>query len=129
VIGDIAAASTVSPRDADYALGRESDMRVIVALIVGVVVGFVWTSPVYAAESQDAFAKRVGKYATVDTSRPKGLCWCKDGFNGAGTGEAGYVVQQVTSGQVGVSCQIPEFNRGANVGFAPCVVEWDMLGK
>jgi hypothetical protein len=44
-------------------------------------------------------------------------------------GEAGYVVEQVTSGQVLVGCQIPEFNSGQPAGFAPCVVEWDMLGK
>ncbi len=104
-------------------------MRLILAISVGVALASFSTSSPYAAESQDAFAKRVGKYATDDTSKPKGLCWCKDGFGGQGAGEAGYVVRQVTAGQVLVSCQIPEFNNGANVGFAQCVVEWDMLGK
>jgi len=107
-------------------------MRFLRATIVPLVVGLALASPLHAAEDQAAFSKRVGKYATKDASNPKnvkGLCWCKDGIGSTGMGEAGYVVQQVTSGQVYVGCEIPEFNSGNFVSFVPCVVEWDMLGK
>jgi hypothetical protein len=107
-------------------------MRVLLAGIVAVSLGLVLTSPLRAAESQAAFSKRVGKYATLDPSNPKsvrGLCWCKDGIGSSGMGEAGYVVQEVTAGQVFVGCSIPEYNSGVVVSFIPCVVEWDMLAK
>jgi hypothetical protein len=104
-------------------------MRVASVTMIVVALCAARTPTARAQEDQASFAKRVTKYATVDTNKPKGLCWCKDGFGGTGMGEAGYVVEQVTSGQVLVGCQIPEFNGGQPAGFAPCVVEWDMLGK
>lgn len=104
-------------------------MRIVAAVLIAAALGLVLTAPLQATENQAAFSKRVSKYATIDPEKPKGLCWCKGGFDGPGTGEAGYVVQIVTSGQVGVKCMIPEFNGSAPPFLVPCVVEWDMLGK
>lgn len=106
-------------------------MRVVGALILAMTIGFVLTSPLHAAEDQAAFSKRVGKYATTDLSKPKGLCWCKDGFGSFGnSGEAGYVMQHVTPGQVILSCEIPEYSPPSTTPtFVSCAVEWDMLGK
>lgn len=104
-------------------------MRIVVGVIAILALSAGVASAASMAESQDAFAKRVGKYATTDTTKPKGLCWCKDNFDGLGGGEAGYVVETVTSGQVVVSCKVAEFNNGNPAGTTPCVVEWDMLGK
>jgi hypothetical protein len=105
-------------------------MRVVVAAIVIVALGLVRTSPARATD-RDAFAKRVGKYATIDASKPKGLCWCKDGFGPLpGSGDAGYVVQQNYGGSVVVSCMIPQFDTdGSFTDYIGCYVEWDMLGK
>src|SRR5262249_48654107 len=101
------------------------------AVAVTVALGFAVASPSAALEDQASFSKRVAKYATTDPDKPKGLCWCKDGFGGAGEGEAGYVAQQVTAGPVLVACQIPAYDASGK--FPPilvqCAVEWDMLGK
>ena len=105
-------------------------MRYIGAAVLAMTVGLVLTSAAHAVEDQAHFAKRVGKYAATDLSKPKGLCWCKDGFGSFGkSGEAGYVMEHVTQGQVIVSCEIPEYDPPFPPSLVSCAVEWDMLGK
>jgi hypothetical protein len=109
---------------------KEITMRITAGAIVSTIVATVLASPVHALEDQASFAKRVAKYATRDPSKPKALCWCKDGFFAAGSGEAGYVVEIVTLGQVGVKCMIPEYSPGVSQpDLVPCAVEWDVLAK
>ena len=102
----------------------------IIGIIATIAFGSVLSSPARATD-KDAFAKRVGKYATVDPSKPKGLCWCKDGFGpypSPASGEAGYIIQQNYGGVVSVSCMIPEFNGdGSFLDYYACYVEWGTL--
>jgi hypothetical protein len=105
-------------------------MRYIRVAFLATTLGFVLTSAAHAVEDQAHFASRVGKYAATDLSKPKGLCWCKDGFGSFGnSGEAGYVMEHVTTGQVIVSCEIPEYDPPFPPSLISCAVEWDMLGK
>jgi hypothetical protein len=106
-------------------------MRSLGAAVLAVTFGLVLTSVAHAAvEDKAHFARRVAKYAASDLSKPKGLCWCKDGFGSFGnSGEAGYVMEHVTQGQVIVSCEIPEYDPPFPTSLVSCAVEWDMLGK
>jgi hypothetical protein len=101
------------------------------ALMVAVVVLALAGSSGAQAIDRDAFAKRLGKYGTVDLAKPKGMCWCKSGFGPfPGSGTAGFVLQEVYGSSVSVSCMIPEFNLdGSFIDYIGCYVEWDMLGK
>jgi hypothetical protein len=105
-------------------------MRYLGAVVLAMTLGVSLTPAAHAVEDQAHFAKRVAKYAAADLSKPKGLCWCKDGFGDFGkSGEAGYVMEHVTQGQVIVSCEIPEYDPPFPVSLVSCAVEWDMLGK
>src|SRR5215470_8557386 len=105
-------------------------MRVLTAIIATAALALVASSPARATD-METFAKRVGKYGAFDASKPKGLCWCKDGFGPyPGSGSAGYVVQGNYGSGVSVSCLVPQFDANDSfVEYIACYVEWDMLGK
>lgn len=100
-------------------------LRTLAALLI---LGGIGAGAARAATDMEILSAKIGKYATLDVSRPRSYCVCQDGS--ARHGAAGIVAQLAFADYLGAFCRVHGYSvDGSQISPAHYCSTYILLAK